>query len=77
MNAFWITTVIILFLSASFLGLCLVSLYRYGRRFSLKEDSYTMLFRFIRMEHIVLTYIAFTAAHIIGTLLFITYLASA
>jgi hypothetical protein len=69
MNILWLITAILHFISISFMGLCMVRLFSYVRRYRLKENRHTLLFGFVTVEHVVAIYIAmvllFTTASVI------------
>ncbi len=57
--------------SILFLGLCLIRLFGYLRRHRLNETSHTLLFTFIKIEHVILAYIIFIAVFTVGSVLLI------
>ncbi len=74
MNIMWFFTIIIHLLSVGFMGLCLMRLFGYTRRYRLKETHHTLLFRFIGLQHVVIAYIIAIAIFTMSSVFFITSL---
>jgi hypothetical protein len=66
----WISLAIFHLLSIAFMGLAIVRLFSNARRYKLVENRHTLLFGFLRIEHIVGLYIlaisVFTAASLLA-----------
>lgn len=69
MNILWAVTAIFHFISISVMGLCLVRLFGYIRRYKLTENRHTLLFGFVTVEHVVAIYVGmvllFTATSVV------------
>jgi hypothetical protein len=63
-------------LSIGFLGLCLLRLRDYGKKYKLKENHHTLLFGFVSMKHIIMLYIAGVAFVTCAGYAFVFYLSS-
>jgi hypothetical protein len=74
MNVVWLFIGAFHLVSVAFLGLSLVRLYGYVRRYKLIENRHTLLFGFVHLEHVVLIYILFITAFTFGSVLFISSL---
>ena len=72
----WVCTSIFNLLSLGFLGLCMIRLFGYVRRYRLPENRHTLLFGFIRLEHVVVMYLLFMSLLTLGSVLFISSLSS-
>lgn len=76
MNTFWILLIVFHLLSIGFMVFGLSNLFSYLRRYPLEENHHTLLFRCIRVEHIVLAYIFCIALFTISSFIFVSLLPS-
>ena len=76
MNILWLITAILHFISISFMGLCMVRLFGYVRRYRLKENRHTLLFGFVTIEHIVAIYIGMIICFTIASVILLHYLST-
>jgi hypothetical protein len=74
MSLFWPIIIITHICSLVFLGLSLLRYFAYKKRNTIIENKYTLLFGFVRLEHMVWMYVIFVLAYTVGTFLFIYYL---
>lgn len=76
MNIFWGIIIITHIVSLTFLGLAILRYFAYKKRNNIIENKYTLLFGFIRLEHMVIAYIAFVLAYTFGSTLLVYYLST-
>lgn len=76
MNFFWGIIITTHLISLIFLGLALLRYFAYKKRNTIIETRYTMLFGFIKPDHVVITYSAFVLAYTFGSVMLIHYLFS-
>ena len=74
MGIFWTVFVIIHGISLLFLIISIHFLVHYIKRYKMEESGFTMLFGFIRLEHIIPAYIITILLFISGSTLFAFYL---
>jgi len=77
MNILWIVVSLLHLISISFMGLCIVRLFGYVRRYKLKENHHTLLFGFVTVRHIVSVYLVLITLFTIGSVILIHYLSLA
>ncbi len=76
MNIFWGIIILTHIASLTFLGLAVLKYFAYKKRNNIIENRYTLLFGFIRLEHVIITYIAFVLAYTFGSTLLVYYLST-
>ncbi len=76
MNIFWGIIILTHIVSLSFLGLAILRYFAYKKRNNIIENKYTLLFGFIRLEHVIIGYIAFVLAYTFGSTLLVYYLST-
>jgi hypothetical protein len=76
MNFFWSIIIATHVISVIFLGLSLLRYFAYKKRNTIIDTRFTMLFGFIKLNHVIVTYVGFVLAYTIAAILFILYLAS-
>jgi hypothetical protein len=76
MGFLWIGIAIFHLISLSFMGLVIVRLFAYVRRYKLVENRHTLLFGFIAVEHIVALYVIVMAIYTFGSLALIQFISS-
>lgn len=76
MNFFWSIIIATHVISVIFLGLSLLRYFAYKKRNSIVETRFTMLFSFIKLNHVIVSYVGFVFVYTIVSILFILYLAS-
>ena len=76
MNLFWGTVIATHLVSLIFMGLALLRYFAYKKRNIIIENRYSMLFGFIRPDHVVVIYVGFVLAYTFGSVMLIYYLAS-
>lgn len=76
MNLFWGIIIATHLVSLTFLGLALLRYFAYKRRNTIIENKYTKLFRVIRPDHVMVTYVGFVLFYTFGSVLLVLYLAS-
>lgn len=74
MDIFWTIFVVVHAVSLLFLIISINFLIHYIRRYKMEESGFTMLFGFIRLEHIIPAYIIAILLFISGSTLFAFYL---
>jgi len=76
MNILWIIVTIFHLISISFMGICIVRLFSYTRRYKLIENRHTLLFGFITVDHFVTVYIIMITLFTIGSIVLLSYLSA-
>ena len=71
MSFLWVTITIFHLISISFMGIVVMRLFAYVRRYKLNENHHTLLFGFIGIGHIVSLYIVIMAVFTVGSLVFV------
>lgn len=74
MNILWVIISLLHLVSISFMGLCIMRLFSYTRRYKLKENGHTLLFGIVRVEHIVTIYIIIIGLFTMGSVFLVHYL---
>jgi hypothetical protein len=74
MSFLWISIAIFHLVSLSFLGLAIVRLFKYIRRYKLSENRHTLLFGFVTIEHVVALYVFIIGIYTFVSLLLVNYL---
>ncbi len=74
MDIFWIIFGIIHVISLLCLIISINFLIHYTRRYKMEESGFTLLFGFIRLEHIIFVYVMTILLFVTGSTLFTFYL---
>lgn len=75
MTFLWLSIAVFHLFSVMFMGWCLLRLFRSLRRYRFEENPHTLLFGFLKIEHVMFLYVFFVALYIAATTLFIYFLA--
>lgn len=76
MNFVWGIVITIHALSFIFMATCLLRAFTFKKRNVFVESKYTLLFGFITIDYVLITYMFFTLLYAIGSMLLILYLSS-
>jgi hypothetical protein len=76
MSFLWISLAVFHLISLLFMGLAIVRLFSYVRRYKLQENSHTLLFGVISIEHVVALYIIVVAIFTFTSMLLVQFIAS-
>ena len=74
MGFLWISIAVFHLISLSFMGLAIVRLFAYVRRYKLNENRHTLLFGFMSIEHVVALYIIVMAIFTFGSLILVQFI---
>ena len=71
MSFLWISIALFHLISISFMVIVIMRLFSYVRRYKLNENHHTLLFGFMKIEHIVALYVIAMAIFTFGSLVFV------
>jgi uncharacterized membrane protein YjdF len=74
MSFLWIGIAVFHLISLSFMGIVILRLFAYVRRYKLTENRHTLLFGFIAIEHIVALYVIAMVVFTFGSLALIQFI---
>jgi hypothetical protein len=74
MSFLWSSIAAFHLVSLLFMVIAVSRLYKYTRRYKLKENRHTLLFGVISVDHIVLFYIATVGLYTVGSVLLVNFI---